>query len=256
MSGLEIRQIPVLNDNYVYLVHDALSGETACVDPAVAAPVIDAAHAAGWRISHILVTHPHFDHIGGIDEIVAAFGAEVYASQADRANIPHCAHGVGQGDTVKIGHFAAKVLDVPGHTAHHVAYHFEDADAVFVGDTLFSLGCGRLLGGTAMQLWDSLKKLRALPGVTKVYCAHEYTNANADFALSVDPDNEDLHARAATVLRLREQGLPTVPSTLEDEARCNPFLRCDVHNFKAIVGMTDDDAADVFTQLRKRKDHF
>lgn len=256
MSGLEIRQIPVLNDNYVYLIHDGSSGKTACVDPAVAPPVIDAARAAGWTISHILVTHPHHDHIGGIDEIVATYGAEVYGSKDDQANIPHCRHGVAQGDSVQVGASEAKVLDVPGHTAHHIAYLFESAEAVFVGDTLFSLGCGRLLGGTAQQMWGSLQKLRTLPPATKVYCAHEYTNANADFALSVDPDNMDLQDRADAVLRMRQQGLPSVPSTLEEELKCNPFLRCDRPEFKAIVGMSDRDAADVFAEIRQRKDHF
>lgn len=256
MSGLEIRQIPVLNDNYIYLIHDDASGKTACVDPAVAAPVIDAARAAGWTISHILVTHPHYDHIDGIDEIVAAYGAEVYGSKNDQAKIPHCGHGVAQGDTVQVGGFEAQVLDVPGHTAHHIAYHFAGAEAVFVGDTLFSLGCGRLLGGTAKQMWESLQKLRALPPATQVYCAHEYTNANADFALSVDPDNADLQNRADAVLGLRQQGLPTVPSTIDEEVRCNPFLRCDVPEFKAIVGMSDRDSADVFAEIRQRKDHF
>jgi len=256
MSGLEILSIPVLNDNYVHLIHDSESGATACVDPAIAPPVIQAAKAKGWSISHILITHPHGDHTDGVGGIVAAFGAEVYGSRADQGQIPKCGHGVGQGDRIAVGVASCEVFDVPGHTAHHVAYYFQDAEALFPGDTLFSLGCGRLFGGTATQMWDSLKKLRSLPGQTLVYCAHEYTNANADFALSVDPDNADLQARADQVVNLREAGKPTVPSVLENEVRCNPFLRCDIPAFQAAVGMAGQDASHVFTELRRQKDHF
>ena len=256
MSSLDIRQVPVLSDNFVYLLHDTLTGKTACVDPAVGAPVVDTARKLGWDISDILVTHPHYDHTDGIPDIVEAFGSKVYGSRHDYGEIPKCDHGVMDGDTVEIGHSTAKVLDVPGHTAHHVAYHFAEAGAVFVGDTLFSLGCGRLFGGTPEQMWNSLKKLRALPEHTKVYCAHEYTNANADFALSVDPDNADLQARADEVIKLREKGLPTVPSTLESEIQCNPFLRCDIPAFKAGLGMADQNAERVFAEIRKRKDHY
>ena len=256
MSALEILSIPVLNDNYVHLIHDPASGATACVDPAIAPPVIKAAKGKGWSISHILITHPHGDHTDGVPEIVAAFGAEVYGSHADQGQIPQCAHGVQQGDRIEMGSVSCEVLDVPGHTAHHVAYYFKDGSTLFPGDTLFSLGCGRLFGGTAVQMWDSLKKLRALPSGTQVYCAHEYTNANADFALSVDPDNANLKARADEVVRLREAGKPTVPSLLEEETRCNPFLRCDIPSFQTTVGMAGQKAEKVFAELRRQKDHF
>lgn len=256
MSDVEILSIPVLNDNYVHLLHDPASGATACIDPAVAGPVIQAAKARGWTISHILITHPHGDHTDGVADIVAAFGAEVYGSKADQAIIPQCGHGVAQGDRILVGDLRVDVLEVPGHTAHHVAYYVEAAAALFPGDTLFSLGCGRLLGGTAAQMWGSLKKLRALPGQTRVYCAHEYTNANADFALSVDGDNPDLIARADEVVKLREAGKPTVPSLLESETQCNPFLRCDIPSFQQSLGLFGRDAAEVFAELRRRKDHF
>lgn len=256
MSGLDIRQVPVLNDNYIYLIHDTASGKTACVDPAVAAPVIKAAKDLGWTISHILITHPHYDHTDGIAEIVDEFGSEVFGSRPDYGQIPKCDHGVMEGDEIALGGSVARVLDVPGHTKNHVAYSFEADKAVFVGDTLFSLGCGRLFSGTAEQMWASLKKLRSLPIQTKIYCAHEYTNANADFALSIDPDNADLQARADEVQKLREQGLPTVPSTLESEGRCNPFLRCDMSSFKVQLGMADSDAEQVFAEIRRRKDNF
>ena len=256
MSSLEIRQIPVLNDNYVYLVHDKATGKTACVDPAVSAPVIATAKELGWDISHILVTHPHYDHIDGIADIVEAYSSVVYGSRPDYGLIPKCDHGVGQGDEIEIGASKVSVLVVPGHTANHIAYQFEADKALFVGDTLFSLGCGRLLGGSAKQMWDSLCKLRSLPTDTRVYCAHEYTNANADFALSIDPNNADLQARAAEVIQLREQGLPTIPTTIESEARCNPFLRCDMPAFKAVLAMADYEAEEVFAEIRKQKDHF
>lgn len=256
MNGPEIRSVLVLNDNYVHLLHDPASGATACVDPAVAAPVIRAAEEWGWRVSHILITHPHHDHTDGVAEIAARFGAQVYGSRPDMAQIPSCGHGLQDGDVIEVGAAKARVLEVPGHTKHHLAYHFQDAGALFCGDTLFSLGCGRLFGGTAQEMWASLKKLRSLPLHTLVYCAHEYTNANADFALTQDPDNADLQARAEEVVKLREAGRPTVPSTLESEARCNPFLRCDVPAFQARLGMTGWEAAEVFAELRRRKDRF
>ncbi|MCR4378578.1 MAG: hydroxyacylglutathione hydrolase [Rhodospirillales bacterium] len=256
MNKAEILSVPVLNDNYVHLIHDPATGATACVDPAIAPPVIAAAEARGWAISHILITHPHGDHTDGVPEIVAKFGAQVFGSRHDRMLIPHCTNGVAEGDVVQVGALELQVLDVPGHTVHHVAYYFKDEQALFCGDTLFSLGCGRLFGGTAEQMWESLKKLRALPAETLVYCAHEYTNANADFALSIDPLNADLRARADEVQALRERGLPTVPSRMESEKRCNPFLRCDVLKFQAQLSLAGQDAADVFAEVRRRKDHF
>lgn len=256
MNKAEILSVPVLNDNYVHLIHDPATGATACVDPAIAPPVIAAAKAKGWAISHILITHPHADHTDGVPEIVAKFGAQVFGSRSDRALIPHCANGVGEGDVVQVGALEFQVLDVPGHTVHHVAYYFQDEQALFCGDTLFSLGCGRLFGGTAEQMWGSLKKLRALPAETLVYCAHEYTNANADFALSIDPLNADLRARADEVQSLRERGLPTVPSRMENEKRCNPFLRCDVPKFQAQLSLAGQDGSRVFAEVRRRKDHF
>lgn len=256
MSNLAIMQIPVLSDNYVYLIHDQMSKLTACIDPAVSAPVIEAAEEQGWKITHILITHPHYDHTDGVVDIVEKHGAEVYGSRHDFGEIPRCDHGLVEGDTIELGPYTVTVLDVPGHTAHHVAYYIEDMGAVFVGDTLFSLGCGRLFGGTAAEMWSSLKKLRDLPPDTGVFCAHEYTNANADFALSVDPENLHLIARAAEVLALREHGQATVPSSLETEIHCNPFLRCDVPAFKAHLGMSDAKAEDVFAEIRKRKDNF
>lgn len=254
MNTFEVLRIPILSDNYVYLIHDAKSGATACVDPGVAGPVIQAAQDRGWIISHILITHTHFDHIEGVSEIVEKFGAEVYGNPAECDRIPKYKHAASEGTDIQVGTVTCKVLAVPGHTQHHLAYEF--SGALFCGDTLFSLGCGRLLGGTAAQLWHSLQKIRSLPHDTKIYCAHEYTQANAGFAIGVDPDNDDLKQRRVEVDKLRSAGLPTVPAILGNEIKCNPFLRCDNFAFKAQMRMIARDSEDVFAELRRRKDNF
>lgn len=256
MANLDVQTVAVLNDNYVFLVRDAETGAVACVDPAVDTPVLEAADALGWTITHILVTHPHYDHIGGIEVIKAKTGARVIGAAGDADTIPGIDQTVADGESVRIGHAKAHVIGVAGHTQHHVAYWFEDAGVLFCGDTLFSLGCGRLFGGTADEMWASLKKLRDLPRKTLIYPAHEYTNANADFALTIEKNNKNLKARAKEVLKLREKGLATVPSTLESEIKCNPFLRADIKTVQAAVNMAGEEAAKVFAEIRRRKDKF
>ena len=256
MGALDIRIIPVMNDNYIYLIREPETGSVAVVDPALGEPVLKEAQSLGWEISHILVTHPHYDHIGGIDEIKAATNARVIGSAGDAKVIPGIDQTVADGESIRIGHARARVIGVPGHTSHHVAYWFEDAKALFPGDTLFSLGCGRLFGGTAGEMWSSLKKLRDLPGDTLVYPAHEYTNANADFALTIEKTNKNLKAMAKEVLSLREKGTPTVPSTIAQEKLCNPFLRADIVSVQSAVGMKGKNGAEVFAEIRKRKDNF
>lgn len=222
---LEIVRIPVLSDNYVWLVHEAQSGETLVVDPAVAAPVLAAAEERGWTITQIWNTHWHPDHVGGNAEIKAATGCVITGPADEAARIPTLDVHVRGGDIVQLGDVRASVIDVPAHTAGHIAYHFATAQAAFVGDTLFAMGCGRLFEGSAAQMYDNMRKLEALGDNTAIYCAHEYTLSNARFAVTVEPDNADLAARLADVIALRERGVATVPTTIALERATNPFMR-------------------------------
>jgi hydroxyacylglutathione hydrolase len=231
---LEVAQIAVLSDNYVYLAHDPATGATAVIDPAVADPVLAAAAARGWRITDIFNTHWHPDHTGGNLAIKAATGAFITGPAGEAAKIPGIDRAVSEGDTVQLGETKFDVIDVGGHTAGHNAYVDTRSKTLFCGDTLFALGCGRLFEGTPAQMAASLAKLMALPDATKVYCAHEYTAANARFAVTVEPDNAALAARVTAIAALRDKGLPTVPSTIGDERATNPFVRApDVAAFAA-----------------------
>lgn len=229
---LDIVQVAVLNDNYVYLVHEP-GGATAVIDPAVADPVLAAADARGWTISDIWNTHWHPDHTGANLAIKAATGCRITGPADEAAKIPGIDRAVTEGDTVTLGAATARVIDVPGHTAGHNAYWFADDAALFCGDTLFALGCGRLFEGTAPQMHASLSKLMALPDATRVYCAHEYTQANARFAVTVEPGNTALIQRAVAIDAARARGEPTVPSTIGLERATNPFVRADVAEFAA-----------------------
>ncbi|WP_332812581.1 hydroxyacylglutathione hydrolase [Sphingomonas sp.] len=222
---VEIARVPVLNDNYVWLIHDEASGETAAIDPAVGQPVLDAAAARGWRITQIWNTHWHPDHIGGNAEIKAATGCKITAPAAEAGKIPTLERAVSEGDKVSLGGIEAEVFEVPAHTAGHIAYHLPSEKVVFVGDTLFAMGCGKLFEGTAEQMYGNMKRLEALPADTKVYCAHEYTLANARFAITVEPDNQDLQRRFAEVVAAREAGEATVPTDIGLERATNPFMR-------------------------------
>lgn len=223
--ALEIVRIPVLTDNYIWLVHEPVSGETMVVDPAVAAPVLAVADKRGWKITAVWNTHWHGDHTGGNAEIKAATGATIIGPAAEQAKIPTLDVLVKEGDVVTLGVARAQVLDVPAHTAGHIAYHFADEQAAFVGDTLFAMGCGRLFEGTPAQMFANMAKLAALPPETSVYCAHEYTQSNGRYALHAEPDNAAIVERMALVDQQRALGKPTVPTTIEQERATNPFMR-------------------------------
>lgn len=252
----EIEIIPALSDNYVYIAHDAAAGATAVVDPAEAPPVIAALERRGLQLTHILNTHHHFDHIGGNAELVERYGTPVIGPRADAARIPGLDVEVGEGDSYTVGTQTARVFDVPGHTSGHIAFWFEESRALFCGDTLFALGCGRMFEGTPEQFWSSLGKLRALPDDTRVYCGHEYTQSNARFAISVDPDNEALQAACRRIDELRSRGERTIPSELGEEKRANPFLRADLPEMQRLVGMEGEAPEAVFAEIRRRKDNF
>ena len=253
---LHICQIPVLTDNYIYLCRDAREGCGFVVDPALAEPVLEKAAELGWSIDYILNTHHHGDHVGGNLAIQAATECQIVGPAADAPRIPGIQRQVGQGDRVGIGDLQAQVFDVPGHTRGHIAYYFEEDKALFCGDTLFAMGCGRLFEGTPAQMWQSLSQFIGLPDETRVFCAHEYTQANGRFALSVEPQNSALQTRMRQVNAARAQGKPTVPSTIGLERATNPFLRPDSPDLQATIGMDGTDLVDVFAKTRQMKDTF
>ena len=222
---LDIVRIPVLTDNYVWLVHEPGSAETVAIDPAVAEPVLAEAEARGWRITQIWNTHWHPDHTGGNSAIKAATGAFVTGPAAEADRIPTLDRQVREGDLVSLGPVEADILEVPAHTAGHIAYHLAAEEVIFVGDTLFAMGCGRLFEGTAEQMHSNLQRLAALPPATRAYCAHEYTLANGRFAVTVEPGNRALAERMAEVEAARAAGQATVPTTIALELATNPFMR-------------------------------
>jgi hydroxyacylglutathione hydrolase len=253
---LEIIQLPVLNDNYIYLLHEPISGETAVVDPAVAGPVLETLDQRGWQLSYIFNTHHHGDHVGGNLELKQKTGCKIVAAWADRHRIPGIDRAVAAGETVMLGQVGFTVMATPGHTSGHIVYYAAKEQALFCGDTLFVMGCGRLFEGTAAQMWQSLQALRALPPETRLYCAHEYTLTNGRFALSLEPNNAALQKKMTLVQQLRAENRPTVPSTIAEEQATNPFFRSDVPAFKTALNNMDQSALAVFTEVRKRKDVF
>lgn len=222
---LEVVRIPVLTDNYVWLIHDGVSGETVAVDPAVADPVLAAAAERGWTIGQIWNTHWHPDHVGGNAGIKAATGCIITGPAAEADRIGTLDRQVGEGDSVRLGDHVAAVLEVPAHTAGHIAYHFAAEHMIFVGDTLFAMGCGRLFEGTPAQMFANMQRFATLPDDTRVYCAHEYTASNGGFALTVEPDNGALHDRMRQVDEARARGEATVPTTIGLERATNVFMR-------------------------------
>ena len=252
----KIEQYWCHTDNFGVLIHDVASGRTAAIDVPQAAPTQAALERTGWRLTDIFVTHHHADHVEGIEALKAQYGARVVAAKADAHRIPAVDETVVEGDVVTLGSLSARIIDTPGHTVGHIAWYFDGAKALFAGDTLFSLGCGRIFEGDPTGMWAGILKLRALPDHTMLYCGHEYTASNARYALSVDPDNAALRRRAGEVEAIRARGEATIPVLLGEEKQTNPFLRADDPALAARLGLTGASAAAVFGALRQGKNDF
>jgi len=253
---LQLVTVPCLADNYAFLLHDSVTGQTALVDAPDAEPILTALRQHGWGLDDILLTHHHWDHIDGTAALVAATGARVTGAAADAHRLPPLDRAVSPGDRITICGESVDVIDVPGHTVGHVAFHFPDSKMAFTGDSLMALGCGRLFEGTPAQMWDSLTRLAALPTDTLICSGHEYTTSNGRFALSLEDVPPALILRMEGVERARAASQPTVPSTLAEELATNPFLRARDPAMKAALGMTDAQDAAVFAEIRARKDKF
>ena len=249
----EIRLFPCLSDNFGYLIHDPATKATASIDAPEAGPILKALEREGWTLSDILITHHHHDHVGGVAELKQKYACRVVAPHDKSAKIANVDVRVGEGDVVKVGNLSGRVMETPGHTLDHVSYIFDNDKALFAADTLFSIGCGRVFEGNYSMMWDSLLKLRALPDDFRLYCGHEYTAANIKFALTVEPENPALKARAEEVTKLRAANKPTVPTLLGEEKKANVFLRADEPSVAASVRLKGRSASEVFAELRERK---
>jgi hydroxyacylglutathione hydrolase len=252
----QIRLFMCLQDNFGVLIHDPSSGATAAIDAPEAAPIEAALKGNGWKLTDILVTHHHGDHTGGVAALKQQHGCRVVAPRGEAGKIPAVDETVGEGDTVKVGNLTAQVLETPGHTLGHIAYWFPADKLAFVGDTLFSIGCGRVIEGNPEMMWRSLARLRDLPGDTRIFCGHEYTQANIRFARTIEPNNKALAARAAQADKLIAENKPTLPSTMAEEREANVFLRADVPEVAAAVGLSGKPAPEVFAEVRARKNKF
>jgi len=256
MAKLEIELVPCLKDNYAYLAFDRTEGVCGVVDASEAEPVKRALEARGLKLTHILSTHHHMDHVGGNLALKQAFAVPVVGAAKDAARIPGIDIGLKEGETFSLGSHVARVLEIPAHTSQHIAFWFDADRAVFTGDTLFAMGCGRLFEGTPEMMWSSLSKLMRLPDDARVYCGHEYTEANGRFALTVEPNNPDLQRRMEEVRARRKESLPTIPSTMGLEKKTNPFLRADSRELRRTLGLENASNVEVFAETRRRKDVF
>jgi hydroxyacylglutathione hydrolase len=253
MTQLTYVQIPCLADNYAVIVHAPHSGETAVVDAPDAAAIEAALDQRGWRLSHLLVTHHHTDHTGGVAALKAKYGCRVFGPEGEADRIPVLDQAVSEKSALTFAGMGVRVIETPGHTLGHIAYVIPEAKVAFTGDTLFSLGCGRIFEGDAEGMWGALQKLMSLPADTQIYCGHEYTATNGRFALSVEPENEALQARMRNVEALRGQGKPTLPTTLAAELATNPFLRPNSSAIRARLGLQNAPDWQVFARLRELK---
>lgn len=253
---LEIVTVPCLKDNYAYLVHDDVTGATACVDVPEAGPILAVLAERGWKLTDILITHHDWDHVDGVAALRAATGARVTGAAQDAHRLPPLDLAVAPGGRFRLGAEEAEVIDVPGHTIGHIAYYLPSSRAVFTGDSLMAFGCGRTFEGSAEQMWGSLSRLAALPADTLVYSGHEYSQSNARFALTIEPDNPTLVERAARVNAARDRGQPTVPVALSLELATNPFLRAHLPAIKAAIGLPEASDVESFADIRARKDRF
>lgn len=251
---LSVSVVPCLSDNYGYILTDEATGAVGVIDAPEAAPLIAAIDAAGGRLDMILVTHHHFDHIDGVDELRAKYGAKVVGHAADAERLPALDVAVNEGDEISLGESAAKIIDVSGHTIGHIAYLFDGH--AFTADSLMALGCGRVFEGTHLQMWGSLAKFLTLPPGTLIYSGHNYGQANGRFAMSIEPGNEDLKARIAAIEAADAAGTPICPVSLAEELKTNPFLRATEESVKTAVGLPGGDDAAVFAEVRRRKDSF
>lgn len=254
--ALELVVVPCLKDNFAFLLHDAETGETALVDAPEAAPVLAALRDRGWRLTTILITHHHDDHIQAVDDIRAATGARVEGAAADRHRLPRLDRELAEGDRVAVGAETGTVIDVPGHTRGHIAFHFPASGMVFTADSLMAAGCGRLFEGTAEEMWASLGKLMALPPETRIGSGHDYLDGNLRFASALELGNAALKLRIEALARSRREGRLPMPSTLAEELATNPFLRAHLPEVKQAVGLPDAPDAAVFAEIRARKDRF
>lgn len=255
MPALDIRQFNCLSDNFGVIIRDPATGAVASIDAPEAGAVEGALEAAGWALTHILVTHHHADHTDGVSALKSKYGAKVIGPKGEAAKIKGLDETVGGGDVFKLGTVDVRVIDTPGHTIGHITYWMPEAKAAFVGDTMFSLGCGRVIEGDMRMMWTSLAKLVALPPETAVYCGHEYTLANAKFSLTIEPENAALQARAREVEQLRAAGQPTLPTTIGRELATNPFIRPGSVAIRTRLGLAAAEDWQVFAEVRERKNN-
>lgn len=251
---LQIVTIPCLKDNYAYLVKD--DSGVSLIDAPEATPILSELKARGWGLDRLLITHHHHDHVGGVEELRAAYDCKVMGPAAEADKLPPLDRALAEGDEDGTGAARFVVIEVPGHTLGHIAFHFPDAKAVFTADSLMAIGCGRVFEGTPEMMWNSLSKLAALPPETMVYSGHDYTLANAKFARTIEPENAELVARIDRTVSMRVQKKPTAQAPLSEELATNPFLRAPLPHIKAALGMAEAPDAEVFAEIRARKDRF